>query len=92
MSHANERAGLLWVLAGFSTLAVGDAIVKGMPGAWPATAMATTRYVIAAIGLTAILVSRGKVLQAAPAAYPYLYRVPNHCDGRAQRRDRSDSS
>ncbi|HEX7710437.1 MAG TPA: DMT family transporter [Sphingomonadaceae bacterium] len=58
MSSHNERAGLLWVLAGFSTLAVGDAIVKGMPGAWPATAMAATRYVFAAIGLTAILVSR----------------------------------
>lgn len=57
MQH-NERAGLLWVLAGFSTLAIGDAIVKGMPGAWPATAMAATRYVFAAIGLTAILVAR----------------------------------
>lgn len=58
MSTHNERAGLLWVLAGFSTLAIGDAIVKGMPGEWPATAMAATRYVLAAIGLSAILVAR----------------------------------
>lgn len=58
MSHANERAGLLWVLAGFSTLAIGDAIVKGMPGAWPAPAMATARYVFAAFGLSGMLVAR----------------------------------
>ena len=58
MSHANERAGLLWVLAGFCTLAIGDAIIKGMAGMWPAPAMAATRYVLAAIGLSAILVAR----------------------------------
>ena len=37
MSHANERAGLLWVLAGFCALAIGDAIIKGMKDMWPAT-------------------------------------------------------
>ena len=42
MSHANERAGLLWVLAGFCTLSIGDAIVKGMAGLWPPTAMAAS--------------------------------------------------
>ena len=58
MSHANERAGLLWVLAGFCTLAIGDAIIKGMAGMWPAPAMAFTRYILAAIGLSAMLVAR----------------------------------
>jgi drug/metabolite transporter (DMT)-like permease len=58
MSHANERAGLLWVLAGFCTLSIGDAIIKSMAGMWPPTAMAFTRYALAAIGLGAILAAR----------------------------------
>lgn len=54
----SDRAGLLYVLAGFSTLSLGDAIIKGMAGMWPAPAMAATRYVLAAIGLAAILAAR----------------------------------
>lgn len=54
----SDRAGLLYVLAGFSTLSVGDAIIKGMAGLWPPTAMAFTRYVIAAIVLSAVLAAR----------------------------------
>jgi len=53
----HERAGLLWVLAGFCTLSIGDAIVKGMVGMWPAPAMAATRYIVGTIGL-AILFGR----------------------------------
>ena len=54
----SDRAGLLYVLAGFSTLSIGDAIIKGMAGMWPPAAMAATRYVLAAIGLSAILAAR----------------------------------
>lgn len=56
--HQSERAGLLFTLAGFVLLSVGDAIIKGMAGLWPPTAMAATRYVLAAIGLAALLVAR----------------------------------
>jgi drug/metabolite transporter (DMT)-like permease len=53
----SDRAGLLYALAGFCTLSIGDAIVKGMAGEWPATAMAATRYVSGTV-LLAILVVR----------------------------------
>jgi hypothetical protein len=36
ISHTNDRAGLLYALAGFCTLSIGDAIIKGMAGEWPA--------------------------------------------------------
>lgn len=58
MSLQNERAGLLWVLAGFCTLSIGDAIVKGMAGMWPPMAMAATRYVVGSAGLALMLGSR----------------------------------
>jgi drug/metabolite transporter (DMT)-like permease len=54
----SDRAGLIYALAGFCTLSIGDAIIKGMAEMWPPTAMATTRYVLGAMGLTAILVAR----------------------------------
>ena len=54
----SDRAGLLYALGGFATLSIGDAIIKGMAEMWPPTAMAATRYVLAAIGLAAILSAR----------------------------------
>lgn len=54
----SERAGLLFVLAGFSTLSIGDAIVKSMAGMWPATAMAGLRYVVGTAFLAALLARR----------------------------------
>lgn len=53
-----ERAGLLWALAGFCTLSIGDAIVKSMAGMWPPTAIGATRYVVGTIGLAVLLGSR----------------------------------
>ncbi|MXO72599.1 DMT family transporter [Alteraurantiacibacter buctensis] len=53
----SDRAGLLFALAGFCTLSIGDAIIKGMAGEWPATAMATTRYFVGTC-LLAVLVVR----------------------------------
>src|SRR5918993_2318872 len=59
----SDRAGLLYALAGFCTLSIGDAIIKGMPGAWPAPAMATTRYVAGTL-LLAVLLARAEGLSA----------------------------
>jgi len=52
----SDRAGLLYALAGFCTLSIGDAIIKGMAGAWPAPAMAATRYVAGTVLLATLLV------------------------------------
>ncbi|MDE2596940.1 MAG: DMT family transporter [Sphingomonadales bacterium] len=57
MKH-NERSGLLFALAGFALLSCGDAVVKSMTGLWAPTAIATTRYVLGAIGLAALLAQR----------------------------------
>ena len=45
----NDSHGLLFALAGFCLLSVGDSVVKTIAGAWPGTAVALTRY---AIGVT----------------------------------------
>jgi drug/metabolite transporter (DMT)-like permease len=49
------RGALGIALAGFLSLAVGDAVVKSMAGAWPGTAVAALRYCFGAIGLAAIV-------------------------------------
>lgn len=59
----SDRAGLLYALAGFCTLSIGDAIVKGMPGAWPAPAMAAARYVVGT-ALLMVLLARSEGLPA----------------------------
>src|SRR6478609_1986171 len=62
MQHS-DRAGLLYALAGFCTLSIGDAIIKGMAGEWPAPAMAATPYV-AGTALLAVLLARSEGVQA----------------------------
>lgn len=52
----SDRAGLLYALAGFCTLSIGDAIIKGMAGEWPAPAMAATRYVAGTLLLATLMV------------------------------------
>jgi len=76
MQH-DERAGLLFVLAGFCTLSIGDAIVKGMAGAWPAPAMAHTRYLVGTALLAALLVRRQgwKALALPPAGLQWVRGV-----------------
>jgi drug/metabolite transporter (DMT)-like permease len=59
----SDRAGLLYALAGFCTLSIGDAIIKGMAGAWPAPAMALTRYVAGSI-LLMVLLARSEGMAA----------------------------
>ncbi len=57
MKH-QERAGLLFALAGFVLLSLGDAVIKSIAGAWPPTAIAMTRYALGASGLGLILLVR----------------------------------
>ncbi|HEX4846784.1 MAG TPA: DMT family transporter [Novosphingobium sp.] len=51
----NERAGLLYALAGFATLSFGDAVIKTMAGMWSPVAIAALRFSLAAVGLAALL-------------------------------------
>jgi drug/metabolite transporter (DMT)-like permease len=48
----HARSALLIALAGFLSLAFGDALVKSMAGQWPAPAVAALRYSFGAVGLT----------------------------------------
>lgn len=57
--QTSDRAGLLYALAGFCTLSIGDAVIKGMMGAWPAPAIAGTRYVFGT-ALLAIMLARSE--------------------------------
>ena len=59
----SDRAGLLYALAGFCTLSIGDAIVKSMAGQGPAPAMAATRYIVASV-LLAVWLARREGLAA----------------------------
>ena len=53
-----ERAGLLYALAGFALLSVGDAVIKTMAGQWSPVAIAALRFCLAAVALGAILWAR----------------------------------
>lgn len=55
-NQQSDRAGLLFALAGFCTLSIGDAIIKGMAGDWPVTAMAVTRYAVGTLLLMILVV------------------------------------
>ena len=54
MQH-DERSGILLAVAGFTSLSVGDAIVKTMAGEWSPLAVAALRFTIGAIGLSLLL-------------------------------------
>lgn len=54
----SDRAGLLFALTGFCLLSVGDAVVKGLDGAWTPAAVAGFRYILGSIGLSALLAAR----------------------------------
>jgi drug/metabolite transporter (DMT)-like permease len=53
--RSQATIGLLYALAGFSLLSLGDAVVKTTGGVWPGTAIASLRYVFGAIGLSVLL-------------------------------------
>ena len=70
-----ETAGLLYALGGFALLSCGDAVVKTMAGQWAPTAIATTRYLLGAVGLGALLWrSEGSRAFAMPAPGAQLLR------------------
>ncbi|MBX7513223.1 DMT family transporter [Qipengyuania sp. GH38] len=54
MDHS-ERSGILLALCGFALLSVGDAVIKTMAGEWSPLAVASVRFAIGAIGLSALL-------------------------------------
>lgn len=73
--RSNERSGLLYALAGFATLTIGDTVVKTMAGQWPPTAVAGLRYVFALIGLGVLLYrSEGRAIFAMPSPWIQLLR------------------
>lgn len=54
----DNRTGLIFALAGFSLLSVGDAVIKTMAGEWSPVAIAALRFAIAAVVLSAMLGAR----------------------------------
>ena len=66
MAEHDSRTGLLYALAGFALLSVGDAVIKTMAGQWSPIAVAALRFVFGAIGLSALLL----VQQGPPAFRP----------------------
>jgi drug/metabolite transporter (DMT)-like permease len=55
MGISDTRSALLFALAGFALLSVGDGIIKSLAGEWPGTAVAALRYGFGAIGLAIAL-------------------------------------
>ena len=62
----SERSGILFALCGFALLSVGDAVIKTMAGEWSPLAVATLRFAIGAVGLSALLA----MSEGAPAFRP----------------------
>ena len=58
MTPHPTRTALLIALAGFVSLACGDAIVKSMAGDWPGTAVSALRYCFGAVGLALFVALR----------------------------------
>ena len=54
----NGRKAILFALAGFVMLSIGDVVVKTMTGLWPGSAIAALRYAFGAAGLVAIVAWR----------------------------------
>lgn len=52
---AEKRSGLLFALAGFAVLSVGDGVIKTMAGEWSPVGIAALRFSLAAVGLGALL-------------------------------------
>ena len=74
----DNRSGLLFAIAGFATLSVGDAVIKSMAGAWPAVAVAALRFSIGAVALAAILLVKEGRRSFAPSK-PWLQVARGAC-------------
>lgn len=67
MPGHTPRSALLFALAGFATLSIGDALVKSMAGAWPGSAVSALRYASALVWLTvAVAAKHGRAGFAVP--------------------------
>lgn len=49
------RSGLMFGLAGFGLLSIGDSVIKSIAGEWPGTAVAALRFCLGAMGLGVVL-------------------------------------
>ncbi|MBC7987246.1 MAG: DMT family transporter [Sphingomonadaceae bacterium] len=78
MSHRaphSTASGLLFAIAGFAILSVGDGVIKSIAGAWPGLAVAALRYVLGALGLLLIVLAReGRAGLACPMPWVQLGR------------------
>ncbi|PKP93780.1 MAG: EamA/RhaT family transporter [Alphaproteobacteria bacterium HGW-Alphaproteobacteria-15] len=74
----NQRSGLIYAVAGFATLSVGDAVVKSMAGAWPAFAVAALRFTFGAVGLSLLLL-RSEGPRAFIPTHPWLQVARGLC-------------
>ncbi|MDP5103841.1 MAG: DMT family transporter [Erythrobacter sp.] len=74
----HQRSGLIYAIAGFATLSVGDAVVKSMAGAWPAFAVAALRFTIGAVGLSVLLL-RSEGPRAFIPTHPWLQVARGIC-------------
>jgi drug/metabolite transporter (DMT)-like permease len=54
----STRLGLMFALLGFSSLSIGDALVKSMADQWPGTAIALLRYIFGTLFLAALVAWR----------------------------------
>lgn len=70
MSSEN-RSGLLYALAGFALLSIGDGFIKSMAGEWSPVAIAALRFSIAAVGLGTVVLYR-----EGPQAMRQMWRWP----------------
>jgi drug/metabolite transporter (DMT)-like permease len=50
-----QRSGLMFGVAGYCLLTIGDAVVKSMAGDWPITAIAALRFICGAVAIGAII-------------------------------------
>lgn len=74
----HQRSGLIYAVAGFACLSVGDAVVKSMAGAWPAFAVAALRFSIGAVGLS-LLLWRSEGPRAFIPTHPWLQVARGIC-------------
>lgn len=76
--NGHHRSGLLYAIAGFVSLSVGDAVVKSMAGAWPAFAVAALRFSIGAAALS-LLLWRSEGARAFVPSHPWLQVARGIC-------------
>ncbi|GAA4052775.1 DMT family transporter [Parerythrobacter jejuensis] len=74
----DDRSGLLFALAGFACLSVGDAVIKTISGEWSPIAVAALRFTFGAVGLAILLGMREGVAGFRPS-HPWLQLGRGFC-------------